>query len=298
MDIRILKYFLAVAREENITKAADILHITQPTLSRQLSNLEEDLGVQLFVRGKKGISLTNEGTLFRRRASEIVELSDKARREIAEQEQLISGEISIGCGELAAVQLIPKLFMSFKQNYPNIYLDLYTGNADQIKQRIDNGLTDIGILLEPVEIEKYDFVRLNIQENWVVLMRADSPLTEKEYISVEDLGKLPLILPNRQSIRTEIASWFQGDFERLNIVASSNLSTNASILVEQGVGYSLVIEGSVPFLDKSKVTYRPLYPQRKTTSVLAWKKHQPFSLAVTKFLEYIQCNLCMVHDEI
>ncbi len=298
MDIRVLKYFLAVAREENITKAADVLHITQPTLSRQLLKLEEDLGVQLFIRGKKGISLTSEGTLFRRRASEIAELADKAERELSENEQLVDGEISIGCGELAAVQLIPKLFMAFKEKYPNVHLDLYTGNADQTKQRIDNGLTDIGILLEPVEIEKYDFIRLNIYENWVVLMRSDSPLTEKDYITAEDLSALPLIITKRQSIRNEIASWFQGYFNNLNIVASSNLSTNASVLVEQGVGYALVIEGSLPFLDKSKITYRPLYPERKTTSVLAWKKHQPFSLAVTKFLEYIQCNLCMDNNKI
>jgi len=298
MDIRVLKYFLAMAREENITKAADILHITQPTLSRQLLKLEEDLGVNLFIRGKKGISLTAEGTLFRRRASEIVELADKAERELAESDQLIDGEISIGCGELAAVQIIPKLFMAFKEKYPNVHLDLYTGNADQTKQRIDSGLTDIGILLEPVEVEKYDFIRLNIYENWVVLMRPNSPLTEKDCVTAEDLKNLPLIIPNRQSIRTEISSWFQGDFDNLNIVASSNLSTNASILVEQGVGYSLVIEGSVPFLDKSKVTYRPLYPERKATSVLVWKKHQPFSLAVTKFLEHIQYSLRMNNDEI
>lgn len=298
MDIRVLKYFLTVVREENITRAADILHITQPTLSRQLSKLEEDLGVQLFLRGKKGIALTNEGILFRRRASEIVELADKAERELSESEQLIDGEIAVGCGELESVKLITKLFMSFKEKHPNVHLDLYTGNADQIKQRIDNGVTDIGILLEPVEIEKYDFIRLNIKENWVVLMRADDLLAEKEYVTAQELSKLPLIMTKRQSIRNEIESWFRGYMDELNIVASSNLSTNASVLVEQGLGYALIIEGSMPFLDKSKVTYRPLYPERITTSVLAWKKHQPFSLAVTKFIEHIQCNLCIDNNEI
>lgn len=293
-----LKYFLTVAREENITKAAEILHITQPTLSRQLSKLEEDLGVQLFSRGKKGIALTAEGMLFRRRASEIVELADKAERELSESEQLIDGEISVGCGELESVKLITKLFMSFKGKYPNVHLDLYTGNADQIKQRIDNGVTDIGVLLEPVEIEKYDFIRLNIKENWVVLMKPDDPLTQKEYITVQELSKLPLIMTKRQSIRNEIESWFRGYMDELNIVASSNLSTNASVLVEQSLGYALIVEGSMPFLDKSKATYRPLYPERSTTSVLAWKKHQPFSLAVTKFIEHIQYNLRMDNDEI
>lgn len=293
MDIRVLKYFLAVVREENITKASEILHITQPTLSRQLSKLEEDLGVQLFVRGKRGITLTAEGILFRRRASEIVELADKAEKELAESDGLIDGEIAIGCGELETIKILPKLFMSFKEKYPNVHLDLYTGNADEIKQRIDNGITDIGILLEPVEIEKYDFIRLNVKENWVVLMPADDKLAQKEYVTVEDLSKLPLIMTKRQSIRNEIESWFRGYMAESNIVVSSNLSTNASIFVEQGVGYALTIEGAMPFLDKSKVTYRPLQPEKTTTSVLVWKKHQPFSSAVTKFIEHLQYYLCM-----
>ncbi len=298
MDIRVLKYFLTVVREENITKAADILHITQPTLSRQLSKLEDDLGVQLLLRGKKGIALTDEGMLFRRRASEIVELADKAEKELSESEQLIDGEIAVGCGELESVKVITKLFISFKEKYPNVSLDLYTGDADQIKQRIDNGVTDIGILLEPVEIEKYDFIRLNIKENWAVLMRTDDPLAKKDYITAKELSKLPLIMTKRQSIRNEIESWFRGYMEKLNIAASCNLSTNASILVEQGLGYALIIEGSMPFPDKSKVTYRPLYPERIATSVFAWKKHQPFSLAVTKFIEHVQCNLRMNNNEI
>lgn len=298
MDTRVLKYFLAVAREENITKASEILHITQPTLSRQLTKLEEDLGVQLIVRGKKGISLTDEGMLFRRRASEIVELAEKAEKELTENEQLINGVISIGAGEFESVQLITKLFMSFKEKYPNVYLDLYTGNADHIKHCIDNGLVDAGILLEPVEIEKYDFIRLNVQEEWCVLMRPDSPLVEKEYVTVEDLSELPLIMPKRQSVRNEIDNWFRNTTENLNIAAHSNLSTNASVLVEQGVGYALVIKGSLPYLDNSKVTYRHLYPERKTTCVFAWKKYQPYSLTVTRFLKHIQCSLCMDDNEI
>ncbi len=291
MDTRVLKYFLTVVREENITKAAEILHITQPTLSRQLAKMEEDLGTQLFIRGKKGITLTSEGVLFRRRAEEIVELAEKAEQELLENDLLIDGEISIGCGELAAVQLIPKLFKSFKEKYPNVHLSLYTGNADQIKQRMDSGLIDIGILLEPAEIDKYKFIRLNVVENWVLVMPSDDSLAEKESVSVEDLIRLPLIMPHRQIVRNEIESWFGGYWDSLNIVAVTNLSTNASILVEKGVGYALVIEGSLPYLDKSKVTYRHLSPERTSTSVLAWKKHQPFSLAVSKFLEYIKCNL-------
>lgn len=286
MDIRVLKYFLAVVREENITKAAEVLHITQPTLSRQLSKMEDDLGVQLFLRGKKGITLTDEGLLLRRRAEEIVELAEKAERELTEHEELIDGEVSIGSGELASVQLLPELFRTFKERYPRVQFDLYTGNADQIKQRLDNGLTDIGILLEPVEIEKYDFIRFNILEHWVVLMRPDAPLAKKDNVTIKDLIKLPLIFVKRQSIRNELESWFRGHIDELNIVATINMSTNAAILVEQGYGYALVVEGSVPFLDTTKVCYRPLSPERTTTSVLAWKKNQPFAPAVKKFLEH------------
>lgn len=286
MDIRVLKYFLAVVREENITKAAEVLHITQPTLSRQLSKMEDDLGVQLFLRGKKGITLTDEGLLLRRRAEEIVELAEKAERELTEHEELIDGEVSIGSGELASVQLLPELFRTFKERYPRIQFDLYTGNADQIKQRLDNGLTDIGILLEPVEIEKYDFIRFNIPERWVVLMRPDAPLAKKDSVTIKYLIKLPLIFVKRQSIRNELESWFRGHIDELNIVATINMSTNAAILVEQGYGYALVVEGSVPFLDTTKVCYRPLSPERTTTSVLAWKKNQPFAPAVKKFLEH------------
>lgn len=291
MDIRVLEYFLAVVREENITKAAEVLHVTQPTLSRQLAKMEDELGVQLMVRGKKGITLTEEGMLLRRRAEEITELADKAEREIAEHEELIDGEISIGSGELASVRVLPELFKSFKEKYPRVTFDIYTGNADQIKQRLDSGLTDMGILLEPVEIEKYDFVRFNIPERWVILMRADDSLAEKDCVTIEDLIKLPLIFTKRQSIRNEIESWFKGRVNELNIAATSNMSTNASVLVEHGFGYALVVEGSVPFLDKTKVCYRPLSPERTTTSVLAWKKNQPLAPAVRKFLEHVHNEL-------
>lgn len=287
MDIRVLKYFLAVAREENITKAAEILHITQPTLSRQLAKLEDDFGIKLFLRGKNGIALTDEGLLLRRRAEELVELADKTERELATHEKTIAGEITIGSGELEVVQLLPEIFRSFKEKYPNVTFDLYTGNADQIKQRLDNGLTDLGILLEPVDIEKYDFLRFNVLEKWVVVMRADDPLAKMESIPIKILANLPLIFVKRQSIRNELESWFRTHINKLNIAATSNMSTNASILVEHGFGYALVIEGSLPFLDNSKLCCRPLSPERTTTSVLAWKKNQPFAPAVTKFMEYM-----------
>lgn len=293
MEIRVLRYFLTVVREESITKAAEVLHITQPTLSRQLTQLEEEVGVKLFTRGTRKINLTNEGVLLRRRAEEITELVDKAEKELAIQEEMVEGCISIGCGELASVQVLADLFRSFGQKYPLVNFDLYTANADQVKERMEAGVLDIGLLLEPIDIDKYDFIRLGIKERWVVLMRADDPLAEKEFVTAKDLADLPIIMARRSNVQNELANWFGEYFKKLHILFKSNLSTNGAIMVQNGLGYSLVIEGSTPFWDKEKICSRPLYPELNTTSVLAWKRQQPFSRAAMKFIEHMKCLLSM-----
>lgn len=293
MEIRVLRYFLAVVREESITKASEVLHITQPTLSRQLAQLEEEIGVKLFDRGTRKIKLTNEGILLRRRAEEILMLVDKTEKELIEQEEQVEGKISIGCGEIASVQLLSELFKNFNQTYPLVTFDIYTATADLVKEQMDKGLLDLGLLLEPVDMEKYDFIRMNIKEKWVVLMPLNDPLAEKEFITASDLVQLPLILPRRMQIQNEIASWFGDYYKNLNILFTSNLSTNGAVMVSQGLAYSLVIEGSVPFWDSSKITCRPLYPNLSATSVLAWKRGQPTSVAVTKFIKLSKCFLGM-----
>lgn len=291
MEIRILRYFLTVVREESITKASEVLHITQPTLSRQLAQMEKDLGVKLFDRGTRKIKLTNEGILLRRRAEEILQLVDKTEKELVEQEEQVEGKISMGCGEIAAVQLLSQIIKSFRQKYPLVTFDIFTATADLVKEQMDKGLLDIGLFLEPIDMEKYEFTRLDIGEKWVVLMRSDDPLAARETITAQDLSELPLILPRRMNVQNELASWFGSYYNRLNVVFTSNLSTNSSIMVNSGLAYSLVIEGAVPFLDHSKITYRPLDPPLTATSVLAWKRGQPFSLATTKFIQHIQCFL-------
>ena len=291
MEIRVLRYFLTVVREESITKAADVLHITQPTLSRQLSQMEEEVGVKLFNRGSRRITLTNEGILLRRRAEEILQLVDKTEKELIEQEEQVEGKISIGCGEIAAVQVLPNLIKTFREKYPQVTFDIFTATADLVKEQMDKGLLDIGLLLEPVDMEKYDFIRLEVKEKWVVLMCPDSPLAEKESVTAKDLSELPLILPRRMNVQSELASWFGNYYDDLNVVFTSNLSTNSAVMVTGGLAYSLVIEGAVPFWDQSKVTYRPLAPSLTATSVLAWKRGQPFSLAAAKFIEHIKCFL-------
>ena len=291
MEIRVLRYFLAVVREEGINRAAEVLHITQPTLSRQLSQLEEDVGVKLFHRGAKKITLTNEGILLRRRAEEILALVDRTEQELSEQDEMVEGRVVIGGGELAAMQELPEVIRSFREKYPLVTFDIFTGNADLVKEQMEKGLVDIGVLLEPIDMEKYDFIRLKGKEQWAVLMRPDDPLAEKEFISAKDLENAPLILPRRTNVQNELTNWLGDSFQESQVLFTSNLSTNGALMVQSGLAYSLVIEGSVPFWDKEKITFRPLSPQLTANSVLAWKKHQPFSPASAKFIEHIKCLL-------
>lgn len=291
MEIRVLRYFLTVVREEGINRAAEVLHITQPTLSRQLAQLEEEVGVRLFQRGSRKITLTNEGILLRRRAEEILALVDRTEKELIEQAELVEGRIVIGGGELAAMQEMPKIIESFWQKYPLVTFDLFTGNADLVKEQMEKGLIDIGVLLEPVDMEKFDFIRMQEKERWIVLMRPDDLLAQKEAISAQDLVGLPLILPRRSNVRNELSNWLGDSLQESQIRFTSNLSTNGALMVQKGLGYSLVIEGSVPFWDKEKIVYRPFVPELKANSAFAWKKQQPFSLAVTKFIEHMKCFL-------
>lgn len=297
MEIRVLRYFLTVVREENITKAASVLHITQPTLSRQLAQLEDEVGVKLFNRGTRKIALTDKGMLLRRRAEEILSLVDKTEQELLERDEQIEGKITIGCGEIEAVQILPKLFGEFNNKYPNVTFDIFTATADLVKEQMDKGLVDIGLLLEPVDIAKYEFIRLPIQEKWVVLMQADDKLSTKEAVTAKDLSTLPLVMPQRMSVQNELASWFGDYYKNLNVRFTSNLKTNGAIMVNAGLAYSIVIEGSVKFWNEKEIIYRPLSPPLTATSVIAWKRQQPFSLAATKFIEYTKCFLGMEHHE-
>ena len=291
MEIRVLRYFLTVVREGGINRAAEVLHITQPTLSRQLSQLEEEVGVKLFHRGARKITLTNEGILLRRRAEEILSLVDRTEKELTEQEELVEGRIVIGCGELAAMQILPEIIESFHKQYPLVSYDIFTANADLVKEQMEKGLIDIGILLEPIDMEKFDFIRMTGKERWVVLMRPDDPLANRDVVSAKDLENLPLILPRRTNIQNELSNWLGESFQSTKVLFTSNLSTNGAIMVQKGLAYAIVIEGSLPFGDKEKITYRPLYPELIANSVLVWKKKQPFTLAAGKFIEHLRCFL-------
>ena len=291
MEIRVLKYFLTVVREEGINRAAEVLHITQPTLSRQLSGLEEEIGVKLFERGARKITLTREGMLLRRRAEEILSLVQKTEEELTEQEELLDGKIVIGSGELAAVWILPDLIGAFSEKYPLVTFDLFTANADLVKEQMEKGLVDVGILLEPIDMEKFDFIRLHQKERWVVLMRPGDPLAEKEAVSAKDLEGRPLSLPRRTNVQNELASWFGDSFSKLRVLFTNNFTTNAAVMVQSGLTYAMAVEGSLPFWDKEKIISRPLYPDLSASSVLAWRKRQMFSPAVTRFIDHVKKNL-------
>ncbi len=284
MELRVLQYFLAAAREENITKAAALLHITQPTLSRQLMQMEEELGVKLFRRGKHNILLTEEGMLLRRRAQEIVDLAEKTAKELKHEEEAVSGEISIGCGETQNMKPLSEMMASFQQKYPDINFNIYTAIADDVKERLENGLLDMGLLLEPVEISRYHYMRMPLKEKWHVLMRRDSLLAGKQKIMPEDLADVPLIIARRQSVRNELENWFGYDKEKLHVISTCNLSHyNQSIMVESGIGMALVMEFSC---NQDTLCLRPLEPALESSCVLVWKKNQALSPAILRFIEH------------
>lgn len=286
MELRVLRYFLAVAREENITKAAGLLHISQPSLSRQLMQMEETLGVKLFKRSRQRVILTDEGRLLRRRAQEIVALADKAERELAQGEDGVCGEISIGCGETKNMAYLSQMMVSFRQKYPEVAFEIYTAVADDVKEQIENGVLDFGLMLEPVEISRYHFIRMPLGEKWCALMRKDSPLAEKEKITPSDLAGVPLMMVKRKSVRNELENWFGELYESLNIAVTYNLSySNRSIMVENHVGVALVHEFEN---NHESLCLRPLFPEIENKSVLVWKKNQVFSPAAMKFIDWIK----------
>ena len=280
-----MRYFLMVAREENITRAAEMLHITQPTLSRQLSDLEAELGVRLFERGSHKISLTQDGLLLKRSAQEIADLEEKARAQFSPDADGISGVISFGCGELASMDALAEWLADFRAEAAGVRFDIFSGNADDIKDRVEKGLLDFALLLEPVDIAAYEFVRMRTAEKWCALVREDSPLAKKDALTAGDLARVPLILPKRGNVRNQVMNWLGAGENEVNVAATANLPYNGAAAVRRGLGVSLTLslgckyDGVVPV---------PLSPPLEHGSVLAWKRGMPHSRAVERFIEMVR----------
>ena len=285
MELRVLKYFLAVAREENITKAAALLHLTQPTLSRQLMQLEEELGVQLFRRSRYHIELTEDGMLLRRRAQELVDLAEKTTREFTMRETELMGEIAIGAGETQSMSFLSRAMVSFRERYPKVTFRIFSATADDVKERLDTGLLDMGLLTEPVDVGRYAFCRMKERDRWGVLVRLDSPLAGLDSVTPDDLEQVPLIISVRERVQRELANWFGDRWERLQIAASFNLILNAANMVRYGVGTALSFDLNFSFDD---LRFIPLSPTMDTGTVLVWKKDQVLTPAVEAFHQHIK----------
>ncbi len=285
MELRVLRYFLAVAREENITRAAAALHLTQPTLSRQLMQLEEELGVRLFFRSRYRIRLTDEGMLLRRRAQELVDLADKTARELAAGEAELMGEIAIGAGETRGMSFLSGVICAFRRRYPGVTFRIFSANADDVKERQDMGLLDMGLLTEPVDVGKYAFCRLRQRDRWGVLVRADSPLAARQAVTPQDLEAVPLLVSGRESIQRELSGWFGSRWERLQIAATFNLILNAANMVRCGVGAALCFDLDLAFDD---LRFLPLSPAMETGAVLVWKKDQTLTPVAEAFHQQIK----------
>ncbi len=287
MELRTLRYFLVAAQEENITRAAELLHITQPTLSRQMMDLERELGTTLMLRGKNGLSLTDDGIFFRQRAEEIIELADRLEQAFAEKNVDVSGVISIGATESIGSRLFARLIKQFSDKYPLVQFHLYNEMADYIKDRMDKGLVDVGLLLEPIDTSKYDFLRLSQKETWGVLMRDDHPLSGRESVSPEEIAQYPLILPLRERVRAEILNWLKREEKDLYIPLSYTLLSNAVLLVEEGLGSAFCLDGALAIHSSPNLRFIPIHPEHTTRSVLVWKKNHVFSPATSLFIQEI-----------
>ena len=295
MEIRVLKYFLAVAREGSITGAANSLHLTQPTLTRQIKELEEELGHKLFIRGKYKVTLTEEGMILRNRAQEIVDLEEKTKEEFNSMQDSIKGDIYISGGETRAIKHITDIIKQMQIEYPEIKYHFYSGNAEDVIDKLDRGLLDFGVLIQPIDLSKYESITLPDLDIWGVITRYDSNLANREFVELKDLINVPIIASRQMSKKyskdSGFLDWFGDEFDNLNIVATYNLLYNAGIMVESGIGHAVSLKGLINSSKESPLRFIPLKPKLQSGLDIVWKKYQMFSPAAKLFLERLKEKL-------
>lgn len=287
MELRVLRYFLEVAREGNVTRAAERLHISQPTISRQLKDLEAELGKKLFVRGSSSVRLTDEGMLLRRRAEDILDMVDKTAGEFKALGEIVGGEIHIGCAESDGIKHLARCIKAVQARCPAIRVHLYSGDTDDLAQRLDQGLLDFAVIAQAVDLSRYNYLELPGKDIWGVIMRKDAPLAQKEAVRIGDLMDLPLIV-SRQGLREDIPKLFGEKADRLNVTATLNLAYNGSVLAREGLGYVLTFDKLVDTSEGSGLCFRPLEPALETKLSVIWKKYQVFSPAAGLLLEEME----------
>lgn len=288
MELRELRYFLAIAREQSISKAAESLFTSQPSLSRQMQNLEKEIGQKLFIRGNKKITLTETGILLRKRAEEMLALYEKTQSEILNPPESISGDIYIGGGESHSIQIIAKVAKDLLKENPDITFHFFSGDAEGVTEKLDKGLIDFGILVEPADLSKYEYLRLPQKDIWGVLMRKDSPLASKEFITPEDLRNVPIIRSKQTMKKNELYDWLKSESGSINTVATYNLIYNASVLVKEGLGYAFGLDKLINTTGDSDLCFRPLKPKIESSLAVVFKRYQVFSKAAQKFLDMLK----------
>ena len=296
MELRVLRYFLAVAGEGSFTKASNLLHVSQPALSKQIMDLEGELNCKLFARGSHSVRLTESGHLLKRRAEEILEIAERTRNEFSDRLDNISGEIYIGAGETSGIRTIADVACELRSKYPSITFNFHSGNAEDIMERLDKGLLDFGLIIQPADISRYDTIKLPNKDIWGVIMHKASRLASRKAIKREDLFGEPLIMSKQISRRISneggIAKWLGSDMGMYNIIAKYNLLFNASVMAAKQMGYVVGLDGIVDTSPKSALCFKPLMPKLESEMGIIWKKDRPFSapadLFLTKIREY--CN--------
>ncbi len=287
MEIKELKYFLAVAREENITKAAEYLYITQPSLTRQIQNMEKEIGQPLFIRAGRKMKLTEAGLLLQKRAEEIVELYDKAEHEWLNISDDVSGEIYIGGGESYGMTILMEVVSKLRQDYPNIKINLYSGDMLDVCEHLDKGLLDFGLLMQPADLSKYESIHLPYVDTWGLLMPKNHPLTQKELITPEDLKGVPISISRHSLPKSALTEWYKG-VNGINIIGTYNLLHNATYIASNNIGCVLCFDKLINTTGDSCLTFRPLYPTIEVQLDVVWKKYQVFSKPAQIFLKYLQ----------
>lgn len=288
MEIRVLQYFLTIAREESISKAAEVLHITQPTLSRQMKELEDEFNKQLFIRGSRKITLTEDGILLKQYAQEIISLVDKANRDLLKEDNELAGDIYIGSGESSAIRFVMQVIAKMQSKYPKICFHLFSGNAQDVADKLDSGLLDFGIFFDPVNLTKFDYFTLPFKETMGLLMKKDDELASYNVITPELLKNKPIIASNQDIVKNEIAGWIGGNERKLDIKVTYNLINNAALLVEEGGGYALTFKDLIRVDENSPLCFKALWPQMDVGIHIAWKKYHVFSKQAETFLELMK----------
>ena len=286
MEIRVLRYFLAIAREENMTRAAERLHISQPSLSKEIKKLEEELGHELFIRTNKSMLLNDEGMLLRKRAEDILAMVDKTAEEFS-QLNIIGGEIRIGCAESHLIKYLARSIKVFKEQYPNFIFHIFSGDTEPVAERLDRGILDLAVIVEPPNLSKYNYLSIPESDKWGLVMLRDTTLAKKEYVTFDDLYGLPLFC-SEQSISVDFPRWCGENMDKLNFAGTVNLAYNGSVFVKEGLGYLLTFEHLIDTSEKSGLCFRPIKPTLETNMYIIWKKYQVFSPIAELFLKRLR----------